>query len=178
MIAAVIDTETNGLTKPSVSDLANQPRIIELAIALVEGGKIIEERNWLLDPGVLLTAEQTKHAGGITNEMLTGQPSFKAILPEFATLLDRAEACYAHNLPFDKALVDYEVLRSALGEYFADLWPKEMICTVQEFSHEFGHRPKLTELYERKLGKKLAQAHRAIEDVRALVEILVKEQLV
>ncbi len=41
---------------------------------------------------------------------------------------------------------------------------------MQEYTPQFGHRPKMTELYENVMGKPLLQTHRALDDVRALYE--------
>jgi len=50
-----------------------------------------------------------------------------------------------------------------------------MICTVQEYHHLFGKRPKLTALYEHIIGRPLAQTHRALDDAMAVFEILDKD---
>lgn len=175
MIAAVFDTETTGLTLPSTAPLEKQPKVIELGIALVEGGKIIGEGNWLINPGELVSAEITKITG-ITNDQLVGQPAFHEVWKgEAQYMLSNAGVVVAHNLPFDKALIDYECMRFT-GKAFAG-WPAIQICSVQEFVHLFGHRPKLTELYKHFTGKELAQTHRALDDVKALVEALVASEL-
>jgi len=176
MIAAVFDTETTGLTLPSTAPLEKQPKVIELGIALVEGGKIIGEGNWLINPGELVSAEITKITG-ITNDQLEGQPAFRDVWNGEAQYMLRNAGCVvAHNLPFDKALIDYECMRLT-GEPFGCGWPAIQICSVQEFVHLFGHRPKLTELYKHFTGKELAQTHRALDDVKALVEALVSSEL-
>jgi DNA polymerase III epsilon subunit-like protein len=169
---AVADTETTGLTAPSVQDIEKQPRIIELGLAIVECGEI-RQFNWLINPEELLSEEQTKHAGGITNEMLKDKPTFRELLPEIEEAFGGSEMLICHNAPFDVALIHYELQRCGRTGF---PWPAITVCTVQEYQHEFGHRPKLTDLYEKKLGRPLAQTHRAIDDVMALVEILQHEQ--
>lgn len=170
MKVLVFDTETTGLLLPSAAPLDKQPRIIELGIAVLLDGQTIEEHNWLIDPGEPISAEITKITG-ITNEQLTGKPSFKDVWSEAQGLFLSADAVIAHNLPFDKGMIDNEVQR-LMGEPLGCGWPEVQLCTVQEFSHVFGHRPKLTELYEHFLGRPLMQTHRALDDVHALVEIV------
>lgn len=174
MISAIIDCETTGLTLPSVSELHKQPRVIEFACARIEDGRVVAEHEWLIWPGEDITAEITKITG-ITNDMLAGKPRFEEAAEEIAASMRFADQLIAHNAPFDVACLSYELQRCGYEDF---PWPTETLCSVQEFVHEFGRRPKLTELYERKLGKPLAQTHRALDDVRALVEILVKEGLV
>jgi DNA polymerase III epsilon subunit-like protein len=169
---AILDTETTGLTAPSVQDIEKQPRIIELGLAIVEGTEVFQH-NWLINPEEQLSAEQSKHAGGITNAMLEKSPTFREVLSEIEEAFGASEMLICHNAPFDVAMLHYELQRCGRTGF---PWPAITVCTVQEYQHEFGHRPKLTDLYERKLGRPLAQTHRAIDDVMALVEILQHEQ--
>lgn len=175
MITAVFDTETTGLTLPSSAPLEKQPKVIELGIALVEGGKIIGEGNWLINPGEPISAVITKITG-INDAKVAASPCFREVWNgEAQYMLRNAGAVVAHNLPFDKALIDYECMR--LNDAPFDGWPKIQVCSVQEFAHLFGHRPKLTDLYKHFTGKDLAQTHRALDDVKALVEALLASEL-
>lgn len=164
----VFDTETTGLLKPSVVDLAKQPKVIELGLAIVEGGKIVEKRNWLIDPGEQIEPVITKITG-IAQDQLTGQKTFNMVFHEAYKFFNEADSVIAHNLPFDKGMIDNEMAR---WDWMPLNWPPIQICTVREFQPFFGRRPKLTDLYERYVGKPLAQTHRAIDDVEALVEAL------
>ena len=168
---AIFDTETTGLVAPSVQDIAKQPRIIEFGLAIVDGDQTYEY-NWLIDPEEDITAEITKITG-ITNEMLEGKLKFREVLDEIEEAFAGTEMLIAHNAPFDVSMLHYELQRCGRTGF---PWPAITVCTVQEYQHEFGHRPKLTDLYERKLGRPLAQTHRALDDVLALVEILKHEQ--
>jgi DNA polymerase-3 subunit epsilon len=170
MRCLVFDTETTGLLRPATVALEHQPKIIELGIAIVEDGEVVSEHNWLINPGELITDEINKITG-ITNDELAGQRSFREIWTDEAhKLFIGCDAVIAHNLPFDKGMVDNE-MRRMTGEGFGCGWPSVQICTVQEFKHIFGHRPKLTDLYKRYVGEP-KQTHRAIEDVRMLVAAL------
>jgi len=173
MITIVVDVETTGLLQPSVADIAKQPRIIELAVARIDRGSVVAERSWLISPGEPLSAEIVKITG-ITDEMLKGKPNFAAVLPDIKQAFAGADMLVAHNAPFDTGCLTYELRRAACDDF---PWPPETMCTVQEYVHEFGYRPKLTELYFKKIGKELKQEHRALGDVMALVEILFKEKL-
>ena len=75
----------------------------------------------------------------------------------------------AHNLPFDFDVFRMELKRNKITRVCP---PSIGICTVQEYSAQFGKYPKLFELYEFLTGKKLVQTHRAFDDVEALSEIV------
>ena len=48
----VWDTETTGLLKPGISDINQQPQIIELAIVVLDDDyKRLSEHSWLINPG-------------------------------------------------------------------------------------------------------------------------------
>jgi len=171
MISLVFDTETTGLPLPDCADLDKQPRIIELAITRIEDGKIVSEHEWLFNPECKLEAVITKITG-LTDEDLADKPKFAEMLPEIIATFAGAEQLIAHNAPFDVGLLGFELKRASCTAF---LWPPTTICTVQEFLHEKGRRLKLTELYKMKMGNELKQTHRALDDVRALTEICIKE---
>jgi DNA polymerase III epsilon subunit family exonuclease len=174
MISLVLDVETTGLLLPKSADLNNQPCIIELAIAKFENGKLIGEFSELIDPEREISAEITKITC-ITNEDVKGKPKFRQLLPKIEDFMAGADTLYAHNAPFDTGMLNVELERCARTGF---PWPPTTICTVQEFLHLKGRRLKLTQLYELKLNKVLAQTHRAMDDVMALAEILIAEGLV
>ena len=173
MISLVFDSETTGLPLPSSAPLDKQPRIIELSIARIEDGKIISEHSWLIDPECSLTAEITKITG-LTDADLTGKPKFRELISEIEQAFAGADQLIAHNAPFDVGLLKFELARIGKADF---TWPKQTVCTVQEYLHEKGRRLKLTELYKMKIGNELKQTHRAMDDVRALCEIVIKEGL-
>lgn len=173
MRSALVDFETTGLTQPSVQDLSKQPKIIEVGICVVENNAILAEYSQLVWPGEDVSAEITKITG-ITNEMLKGQPRFAQVVDRIAALFEGCQMFVAHNAPFDRSCLEYELMRLELEAF---PWPPETMCSAQEFTHEFGFRPKLTQLYEAKMGRPLEQTHRALDDIKALAEVLIKEGL-
>lgn len=172
MISIVADTETTGLLLPKSAGLEKQPRVIELCLVRLEGSTIVSEHNWLINPEQEITAEITKITG-IKNEDLVGKPLFRELLAEIEPILAGADFFIAHNAHFDRTMIKNEFARCERTGY---PWPAKNVCTVQEFRHEFGKFPKLVDLYERKLGRPLAQTHRALDDVKALIEVLQHEQ--
>jgi len=169
----IFDTETTGLLMPSSVPLEKQPRIIELGLIVVEDRVKVAEYNWLINPECQITPEITKITG-ITNEDLKDKPLFRELLGEIEEAFGVADYGFAHNAPFDLGMLKNELARCGRTGF---PFPKEMICTVQEYHHLFGKRPKLTALYELIIGRPLAQTHRALDDAMAVFEILEKENI-
>lgn len=172
----VWDTETTGLILPSSADQLKQPRIIDFAAIQLDPftGEEVNRIETLLMPEMLVPAEITKITG-YTDADLKDAPLFAEVLPGIVDFFLGETCMLAHNLSFDKAMLYYELLR--LDAVTAFPWPPMQLCTVQLFESEFGKFPKLTALYERKLGRKLEQRHTAMADVEALVEIVRAEKL-
>lgn len=169
------DCETTGLALPSAAALDSQPRIIEFAVVEISAGAIVGEHAWLINPEKPLSPEITKITK-LTDSDLRDAPVFAEVLPKIVEIFLGARGLIAHNLPFDRALLLGELQR--LGKEFAFPWPPEQICTVAAFEHLKGHRLKLIELYERVMGRELHQTHRALDDARALAEIVLKEGVI
>src|SRR5690606_26055845 len=134
---------------------------------------VIEEASILVNPGVPLEPIITKITG-LTDDDLASEPPLADVLPQIWRLFEAAGCVVAHNLPFDKGVLRGELRRLAIAEW---PWPPKEVCTVGLYKEIWGRNPKLLELYEEVMGKPLAQTHRALEDVQAMVEIIQKEEL-
>lgn len=170
MKAVIFDTETTGLLLPSSAPLEKQSRIIELGVIVVIDGKLASEHNWLINPEMEISAEITKITG-ITNEDLVGKPLFRQLLGEIEEVFGGSDYGFAHNAPFDVGMLSNELLRCARTGF---PWPANTICTAQEFTPLMGKRPRLIHLYEKIMGRPLAQTHRALDDAMAVFEVLEK----
>lgn len=170
----VFDTETTGLTLHPDAPMKKQPRMIEFgAVLLDKRGEIVEEASILINPGEPLTPEIVKITG-ITDEDLKEGIPFEEALPQLRRLFGQASIVMAHNLPFDRAILRGELARLDVYDF---PWPETEFCTVGLYKDAWGRNPKLIELYESVIGKPLAQTHRALDDVLALVEVIKKEEL-
>lgn len=168
-LIVVFDTETTGLPLHPDAPLEKQPKIIELGAALLDfEGNVVDKFQQLLHPNEEVTELITKITG-ITNEQLVGQPKFVDVLPQLREFFDRAFAVFAHNLPFDKKLLMFDLSRAACEDF---PWPSQEYCTIGLHRSIWGRNMKMTELYEHAVDKPLPQTHRALEDVMALVEII------
>lgn len=162
MLTLLFDTETDNLVRNSLMPLDKQPHILEIYAA----------RPTLLPIPLLhqmfkqdrpLTSEIIKITS-ITDDMLKDQPPFKDCAKGIKEIFERADRVVAHNLSFDKAVLDAEMSRCGLS---ID-WPKQQICTVEATEHLKGHRLSLTALHELLFEEPFDGAHRAEGDVKAL----------
>lgn len=174
-LALVFDWETTGLTLHPDADVSKQPRAIEFGGVLVSipSGNIVEEISLRINPGIPIPEEITKITG-LTDADVAAAPRFLAVLPTLRRAFASAAVCVAHNLPFDRSILRGELARNHIIHF---QWPAREVCTVGLYREQWGKNPRLLELYEAVLGKPLQQTHRALDDVKALVEIMDAEQL-
>ena len=112
MIVTVFDTETTGLLSSGLLDLDKQPEIIELmAVKLnLDTKETIEEYEFLVKPSKPISHEITEITG-ITNEMVEHENPFSYYPLIVKDALENTEAVIAHNLSFDKEMIDIEMQR-------------------------------------------------------------------
>lgn len=163
----IYDTETTGLLGPDALPLEKQPSVIEFGAIKYDPikQKIIKQINFLIDPGKPIPASITKITG-ITDEMVKGQPSFGARFEEIAEFFFGSRFDVAHNNAFDNGILRIELER--IGKLTTFPWALEHICTVERTVHLRGYRLKLADLFEELTGKKMKEAHRTSNDIRAL----------
>jgi len=161
------DTETTGLLKPSPARLATQPSIIELYAC-----KVDENFNMLGEFSTFIRVDQelepiiTKITG-ITDEMLMDQPYFAEIYPGFAKFMTGTDMLVAHNVSFDAGMFRVDLER--IGMLLQFPWPRHQLCTVEQSMSIKGRRLKLDELHEIAVGRPMENAHRARDDVHAMI---------
>lgn len=169
MKTLIFDCETTGLLKPKNCDLSEQPKIIEIGGILLENDKIIAEIDQLFDPEEVLSSEITRITG-IKNSDLCGKITFGEWIKEEKNqkLFTDVDKIIAHNAGFDIGCLEIEFLRAG-GEFVTEA---EIFCTVDYYTRYFNKKPTLKQLYQKIVGKKLTQKHRALSDAFALYEIL------
>lgn len=166
----MFDLETTGLPLAEGADLNLQPRITEFgAIKLDEDLNEIEVLEFLVNPGIPLDPKITKITG-LTDEMLKDQKPFIARLDQVVDFFLGERILVAHNLPFDRAILKFELER--VGRILSFPWPPEQICTVEVGETVWNKKRKLGDIYLEVTDQEHKGAHRSIADVRALIEIV------
>lgn len=165
---AVHDWETTGLTKHPDAPLSIQPRGIEFAGVITDGVEILDEVEFICNPGIEIEEVITKITG-LTNDDLVKQPYFDHFVPKLKDYFGQADIAVSHNLSFDRAITTYDLRRIDLT--LEDInWPKIEICTVEQVFQQFGRRVSLQDLYKMYVGP-YVQKHRALDDVRLLTQV-------
>src|SRR5438309_10766093 len=89
---AVVDVEATGSAPPA-------GRLLEVAVAMLEGGTVHLAYDVLLDPGMPVPAAVARLTG-ITDPMVAGRPRFADAAPGLGRVLEDA-IFVAHNARFD-----------------------------------------------------------------------------
>lgn len=168
MKTLLFDTETTGLVKNRLVPLARQPKIVELFGLSLEDEIESVEINQLFNPGYALDKDVTRITN-ITDEMLSSAPAFSEKAETIKNSIERHDEVVAHNLSFDKTMVDLEMERAGLKIK----WPR-LICTVEATEHLKGYRLNLNALHHFLFGEEFTGAHRAENDVRAMAKCFVE----
>lgn len=162
---ALFDTETTSLIANSLISDKHQPRVVEFYGAIIDPfGEKIRELSFLCNPGVPIPKE-AQEITGITDEMVKSAPPFGMFEKDVRDFFASADVAVAHNLAYDKAVIDGEMRR--LGVTME--WPPVLICTVEETEWVKGFRLSLSALHEHLFNETFADAHRAQTDVDALI---------
>lgn len=172
-MAVIFDTETTGLLEPLASRLEKQPAITEIYCRKIddETGELGEVYQSLVNPQRPIP-EKITEITGIRDEDVKDAPTFAQIYPALADYFCGEKVMVAHNLSFDRDMLAVELRR--IGKEYHFPWPRKHICTVEQTEHWRGHRLKLAVLHEIVMGEGFEGAHRAENDVEALVSIVRK----
>ncbi|MFG5863835.1 3'-5' exonuclease [Metapseudomonas sp. CR1201] len=100
---AVIDFETTGITP------GNNCRATEIGIVILEGGRIVDRYQSLMNAGVAVPAF-IQGLTGITTAMLREAPPVEQVMGEAADFIGDLPLL-AHNASFDQKFWDYELGR-------------------------------------------------------------------
>lgn len=154
---SIIDIETTGL-KPGHS------KIIEVAIVNHDGKKVLESWSSLVNPGCDIQYFITKLTG-INNQMVASAPCFSEISEKIIEMT-KESVFVAHNVSFD-----YGFLKTELEEN-GHIFNRKKLCTVRLGRKIIpGHKSYSLGKITKDLGIKLNNAHRAMGDTLATVEL-------
>lgn len=150
----LVDIETTGFDPRS-------DRVIEIAAALMRGPELVETFETLVDPGCAIPPEIVRLTG-ITDAEVQGAPSPDAAASALADFVGGRDVV-AHNAPFDRGFL----VRLAGTGRFPGEWIDTLQLSLIAFPRLSSHR--LRDLAEAFGGA--PPAHRAADDVRALVTV-------
>lgn len=153
----------------AISSRSVPTRIIELGACRVIAGNIVEEFETLMNPELPLP-RFIATLTGISDEMLTGAPSFADIVESWLKFAGDA-ILVAHNSTFDMALLNQEVGRVFPGSRMRN----SELCTVQLARRILPSldNHNLDALAEH-FGIEIWPRHRALGDARATAKILLR----
>ena len=171
MKVLAFDTETTGLIDNHTMKLTKQPEVIEFYGCLVDlsSGEVINEVEQLIKPSEKISAEITRITN-ITDEMVKDAPPFAQVQERIRIFIEGAPAVLAHNLSFDMEVLGLEMERLSASIS----WPQIRICTVEQTVHLKGFRLSLANLHEHLFNEPFPEAHRAKNDVVAMVRCAVE----
>ncbi len=143
-------------------------RIIQYAFIKVkaDGSENVVKQS-LVNPGPVLISQEAYAVHGISNDMVSSAPTFGQIADELWQFLDGADLAGYNSNRFDIPMLMEEFAR--VGKDFS--LDHRNIIDVQVIFHRMEART-LYAAYEKYCGKSLDQAHNALADVRATMEVL------
>jgi DNA polymerase III subunit epsilon len=179
------DTETTGKYEFAFPpDDPRQPYIVQLAALLTDDdGKELASLNTIIKPDGFIIPNEAASIHGITTERARQiGVNIDAALAMFFELKKRADVWVAHNIDFDRAVID-----SVAERMFLDVGTFEKnrcFCTmlasapVLKMPNQYGYDtykwPKLIEAYRHFFGESFDGAHDALADVRACAAVYFK----
>lgn len=157
------DLETTGVSITS-------DKIVEISILKVFVNGEENLKTWLLNPEMTISPQATA-VHGITNEKVSGQPTFKMIAKQIFNFIKDSDLGGFNSNRFDIPILAEEFLRCGIN---FDMKNRKSI-DVQTIFHKMEQRT-LTAAYRFYCGKDLTNAHSAEADTIATYEVL-KSQL-
>ena len=157
---AVIDFETTGLS-PAMGD-----RATEVAIVLVEAGRVVDRFQSLMNAGVRIPGFITSLTG-ISNAMVTAAPPAATVMRDASRFVGNAPLV-AHNAAFDRKFWAAELARAgqAAAQPFACTLLLSRRLYPQAPSHKLGV---LVDYHRLPRG---GRAHRALADAEMAAALL------
>ena len=158
---AVIDFETTGIS-PSSSC-----RATEIAVVMLENGRIVERYQSLMNAGVRIPAF-IEQLTGISNAMLRTAPSAEKVMNEFNEFVG-CTPLLAHNAAFDQKFWDFElgrIKRTRLQNFACSLLLARRLMPAAP-NHKLGTLTTFAQLPH------TGQAHRAMADAEMAANLMV-----
>ncbi len=146
-------------------------KIIEIAALKVEDWKVIEEYDQLIDPQCKIP-QVTTNLTGIKDKDVDGQPIINDVLSSVLQFIGDWPLVGHNIVSFDKPFIEYNLQQLGIGDQIDNNCLDTMELAI--FLKPEFKKYKLEFLHESFLGKKTKQKHRAIDDCRMLLDVLLK----
>jgi DNA polymerase-3 subunit epsilon len=172
----IFDTETTGLPVwKEPSDSESQPHLVQLAAVLVDPAtkNVIQSMDVIIKPDGWIIPDDVAAIHGITTEkaLAVGIPE-KLALEMFLAMRGNAERV-AFNKTFDQRIIRIAAKRY-LDEAAQDKWAvkEDHHCAMRMAREDIGGKqPKLIDAYRHYTGKELVDAHSAMADTKACMDV-------
>ena len=142
-------------------------RIVQIAlIKFIPGKEEPEEMEMLINPGIPIS-EEAMAVHGITPDMVRNKPTFEQVSQKIFDFIGNSDIAGYNSDRFDVPMLMEEFYRSGID---FDIEHRNLI-DVQKIFYKMEPRT-LKAAYAHYCGKSLEDAHDALADVRATVEVL------
>lgn len=159
------DLETTGV------DVYND-KIVEIAIIKIETDGSTKEYEWLINPGIPIPAGAAA-VHGITDEMVKDAPRFSDIASEIAVIFDNVYIGGYNVKSFDVTLLLQECQRIGL-DLLIDV--NSIIDPMSVYRQKETRT--LSSAVKEYCGVEMENAHEAMADIRATIEVLAHQLLI
>jgi DNA polymerase III epsilon subunit-like protein len=197
----VFDTETTGLFPKTGTEY---PYILQLSFILfdTQTKKILHAFNrYIKTPDNVVVSPFITNLTGITKEMCDSGVNIVAALHEFYRAYKLCDVIVAHNISFDRQMIEVEIIRNystlsltipaiafMFNPTYNSLENKHQSCTMamgknicniltpckNNPANSYKKNPKLDELYEKLFDSKIPNAHDALYDTIACLKCYLK----
>ncbi len=158
----VFDLETTGLQ-------ITKDRIVQIAVIKIEPDGTQTELSQLINPEMIIP-EETIAIHGITNEKVENKPTFKDFAPTLIAFIGNSDLAGYNSNKFDIPVLAEELLRC---EIEFDLGNRNFV-DVQNIFHKMEQRT-LAAAYQFYCQKEIENAHDALYDTRATLDVLIAQ---
>jgi len=178
------DTETTHLPLwKEPSDHVDQPHLVELAAIMVDPvtlkpivtmDVIIKPDGWTWDEN---SEAFKKHGITVEQAMDEGIPEIEAV-DQFLALYEKSVLRVAHNTTFDNRIVRIALKRYRPDAVTDEVWKNKesYYCTMLHHTKAHGGKcPTLEEALLFYTGRELENAHRALPDTQACLDIYIEQ---
>jgi DNA polymerase-3 subunit epsilon len=155
----VFDLETTGLQ-------ITKDRIVQIAIIKMQPDGQSVTFNELVNPEQDIP-DEIAAIHGITNEMVVNAPTFKELAPRVIEFIGESDLAGYNSNKFDIPVLSEELLRTGID---FDLGARHFV-DVQNIFHKMEQRT-LAAAYQFYCGKTIENAHNALYDTLATLEVL------